>query len=187
MLLLNLFLEFLKVGTFSFGGGMSTLPYIYEMAKNTHWITEERITNLISVSQVTPGPIACNIGTIVGFKTFGVIGALICNLAFVIPAIIFMGVIYKFFNKIQKNKKINEIIIIIRAATLSIIITSSASIFKIAFLNNSEIINLNNLLFLINYRSIFLGIVIYYISKNKKINFIFLIIISGLFAGIINL
>ena len=98
-----------------------------------------------------------------------------------------MGVIYKFFNKIQKNKKINEIIIIIRAATLSIIITSSASIFKIAFLNNSEIINLNNLLFLINYRSIFLGIVIYYISKNKKINSIFLIIISGLFAGIINL
>lgn len=188
MLLLNLFLEFFKIGSFSFGGGMSTLPYVFDMAKNTSWITQESITNLLSVTQVTPGPMACNIGTIVGFKTYGIIGAIICNISFVIPAIFFMGIIYKFFNKIQKNKKINKIIIILRAATLAIIISSSITIFKNAFLNNSEIINLNNFLFLINYKSIILGILIYFLSnKYEKINSIFLIIISGVLGGLINI
>lgn len=161
MLLLNLFLEFLKIGAFSFGGGMSTLPYIYEMSKNTSWITEKSITNLLTISQVTPGPIACNIGTIVGFKVNGVIGALICNIAFIIPAILFMGIAYKFFDKLQKNKTANEIIKIVRAAALAIIITSSINIFKNAFLNNIEINNIN-ILYLINYKSIILAIGIYF-------------------------
>lgn len=188
MLLLNLFFEFLKIGSFSFGGGMSTLPYIFEMAKNTSLISQESITNLLSVTQVTPGPMACNIGTIVGFKAYGLIGAFLCNIAFVIPAILFMGIVYKFFNKIQKNKKINKIIIILRAATLAIIISSSTTIFKNAFLNNSEIINFNNFLFLINYKSIILGILIYFLNnKYKKLNSIFLIIISGILGGLFNI
>jgi chromate transport protein ChrA len=97
-----------------------------------------------------------------------------------------MGIAYKFFDKLQKNKTANEIIKIVRAAALAIIITSSINIFKNAFLNNIEINNIN-ILYLINYKSIILAIGIYFFNKYKEINSILLIIISGLFAGIINL
>jgi len=175
MILFKLFCEFLKIGSFSFGGGMSTLPYMYEMARNTGWITEERITNLISMSQVTPGPIGCNIGTVVGLNTSGIIGAIVCNFAFIIPNICFVGVAYKFFNKIQKSENVNEVIKVIRSAALAIILSSSITIFQSAFLNENGIIN---------YKSIILGLFIYLISKYKKINSILLIIISASIAAI---
>lgn len=175
MILFRLFCEFLKIGSFSFGGGMSTLPYMYEMARNTGWITEERITNLISMSQVTPGPIGCNIGTVVGLNTSGIIGAIVCNIAFVIPNICFIGIAYKFFNKIQKSEKVSEVIKIIRASALAIIISSSITIFQSAFFNDNGIIN---------YKSIILCFFIYLLSRYKKINSILLIIISATISAV---
>lgn len=175
MILFRLFCEFLKIGAFSFGGGMSTLPYMYEMARNTDWITEEKITNLLSMSQVTPGPIGCNIGTVVGLQTSGIIGAIVCNIAFVIPNICFIGIAYKFFHKIQKNEKVSEVIKIIRSAALAIILASSVTIFKNAFFNENGIIS---------YKSIILAVLIYLLSKYKKINSILLIIISATISAI---
>lgn len=179
-----LFLEFIKIGAFSFGGGMSTLPYIYEMAQKTSWIDENSITNILTISQITPGPLACNIGTIVGIKVNGILGAIIANVAFIIPAIIFMGVGFKLYNKIQNNKNANEIIKIVRASALAIVIISSISIFKSAFLNESHDINLKNIFFLINFKSVILGIFLYYFQKKIKLNSLFLILISALLAGI---
>ena len=176
MILIKLFYEFLKIGAFSFGGGMSTLPYIYEMSNRTNWISEEYICNLLSVTQVTPGPIACNIGTIVGYKVSGIAGAFVTNIGFIIPATIFMGIIYKFFDKIQKNEKIKEIIKIIRAASLALVITSSVTLFKTSYLNENN---------LIDYKSIIFGIILLIFYKKKKINTLFFILISAALAGLL--
>lgn len=170
MLIIQLFLEFLKIGAFSFGGGLGTLPYIYEMAQKTSWITEEYIGNILTVSQVTPGPLACNIGTLVGFKVHGIIGSIVANIAFIIPAICFMSICYKILNKIKNNSKVNEVIKIVRSGALVGLVVSSASLFKSAFL-------LNNMQF--NLKSIILFVIIYFFSRYKKINSILLMIISG--------
>lgn len=182
--LIKIFIEFLKIGSFSFGGGLGTLPYIYEMARKTSWIEEKEITDILTLSQITPGPLACNIGTIVGLKTNGILGAIIANIAFVFPAIIFMGVGYKLFNKLQNNKKANEIIQIIRSAALAVLITSSISMFKTAFFNEMQIGELKDVFYIINFKSVILGLIIYTIQRNKKINSILLMLISATLAGI---
>lgn len=189
MILIELLYEFLKIGAFSFGGGMSTLPYIYEMANNTGWISEDVISNLLSVTQVTPGPIACNIGTIVGYKVCGILGAIATNIGFIIPAIIFMGISYRFYNIIQKNEKIIEIIKIVRSASLALIIISSLTIIKMAFFNDFETssINIQNFYLLVNYKSIILAIVLSLLYKKKQINSLIFILISAGISGIIGI
>lgn len=175
MTLIKLFLEFLKIGAFSFGGGLGTLPYIYEMARKTSWITEEYIGNILTISQVTPGPLACNIGTLVGLKVHGIIGSFVANFAFIIPAICFMGVAYKILDKIKNDPKANEVIKIVRSGALVGLVVSSASLFKTAFLLNENMLNL---------KSIILCVGIYFLSRYKKINSIILMLISGI-VGIV--
>lgn len=178
MLILKLFTEFLKIGAFSFGGGLATLPYIYEMAKKTSWITEDYIATILTVSQITPGPLACNIGTMVGFKTSGLIGAIVANLGFITPAICFMGVAYKALDKIKNNATANKIIKIIRSVVLALIITSSLTLFKTAFFQTNGIINI---------KSLILAISVFFISKNSKINVLLLMLLSAIIAVIIKI
>lgn len=73
MIKLKLFIEFIKIGALSFGGGFATLPFIYELANQTQWITQEEVDKMITISQMTPGPLACNMATYVGFKVDGII------------------------------------------------------------------------------------------------------------------
>lgn len=73
MIKLKLFIEFIKIGAFSFGGGFATLPLTYELANQTQWITQEEVDKMITISQMTPGPLACNMATYIGFKVDGII------------------------------------------------------------------------------------------------------------------
>ena len=189
MIIFKLFTEFLKIGAFSFGGGLGTLPYIYEMARKTSWITEDYITNILTVSQITPGPLACNIATLVGLKTYGLIGAVIANLGFITPAICFMGVGYKLINKVKNNNTANKIIKTVRSAALAVVISSSLTLFKTAFLLTDDFVNtdISNMLSIINFKSIILGIAIYFFSKNKKINSICIMLFSAILAVMIKI
>ena len=139
MILVKLFFEFLKIGAFSFGGGMATLPYVYEMAERTNWINKETITSILSVSQVTPGPLACNIGTIVGMNAKGISGALVANIAFILPAACFSGICFKMIKRAQKNSKANEVIEVVRSAAISMLVISSMVLFKSAFIVGNTI------------------------------------------------
>ncbi len=177
MKIIKIFLEFVKIGAFSFGGGLGTLPYIYEMSNRTGWISNEYIGKILAVSQVTPGPLACNIGTITGFRASGFIGAIVANLGFVLPAIVFMTISYKFLNKIKNNEKANEVIKIVRCSALAVMLGSSTTLFKNAFLSDNNL-NLKNIFLCIG-----LGIFIWFSSKEnsklKKINSLGLIFISA--------
>ena len=80
MILLRLFLEFFKAGLFAVGGGMATLPFMYDISTRTGWFTHEMLADMVAVSESTPGPIGVNMATYVGFVTAGVPGALIATL-----------------------------------------------------------------------------------------------------------
>lgn len=94
--LLHLAIEFFLIGTFSFGGGMATIPFLFNLADKYDWFTPSELVDMIAISEVTPGPIGVNMATYVGIKTAGFIGGLISILALTAPAIIVMLFAYKY-------------------------------------------------------------------------------------------
>ena len=93
MIYLQLFFEFFKTGLFAVGGGMATLPFLYDMAEKTNWFTSGQLADMIAVSESTPGPIGVNMATYVGFTTAGFWGGLIATLALVTPSVIIIVII----------------------------------------------------------------------------------------------
>ena len=82
MTLLLLFFEFFKTGLFAVGGGMATLPFLYDMlGRHPDWFTASQLADMIAVSESTPGPIGVNMATYVGFETSGIPGALVATLS----------------------------------------------------------------------------------------------------------
>ena len=96
MILLRLFWEFFKTGMFSVGGGLATLPFIYDISDKTGWFTHQQIADMIAVAESTPGPIGINMATYVGFTTAGVIGSLVATLGIITPDIIIILIIASF-------------------------------------------------------------------------------------------
>ena len=90
MLYLTLFLEFLKIGLFTFGGGYAMIPLIREVVLKHGWLNEAQFLNMIGVAEVTPGPIAVNMATYVGSTQAGFLGALLCTLGVILPAFLIM-------------------------------------------------------------------------------------------------
>ena len=88
MLYLQLFWEFFKTGLFAIGGGMATLPFLYDMADKTGWFTRAQLADMIAVSESTPGPIGVNMATYVGFLTGGVPGAVTATVGLIAPSVI---------------------------------------------------------------------------------------------------
>lgn len=182
----NLIFWFLKIGAFSFGGGLATLPNIYIMANDTGWITESEVTDLISLSQMTPGPLACNIATFVGNRVHGVIGAIFAVLAFIIPAIIYMNIFYKCIQKVQNNKEFNFVMSIVRATGFATMIYGSWRVIKTAiFIENSNLL-LSNIIQMINYKAVLAAIFIWVIVKNTKISAIKTLAIGGILGIILH-
>ena len=86
ILYLRLFYEFFKTGLFTIGGGMATVPFLYKMSTATGWFTHNDVATMIAVSESTPGPIAINCATFVGYQQAGIAGAVMSTLGIVIPS-----------------------------------------------------------------------------------------------------
>ena len=104
MIYLELFLEFLKVGFFTVGGGLASLPFLEDMAEKTGWFTTAQLADMIAISESTPGPIGINMATYVGFTTAGIGGAVLASLGFIVPALIIAGTVSRFLKKFSENK-----------------------------------------------------------------------------------
>ena len=85
MIYLTLFYEFFKVGLFSVGGGVATIPFYMELADKYDWLTTQMLTDMIAVSESTPGPIGINLATYAGFRAAGIPGALVATFSTVLP------------------------------------------------------------------------------------------------------
>ena len=88
MIYLQLFWEFLKIGLFAVGGGMATLPFLRELGVRTGWFTQDLITDMIAISESTPGPIGINMATYVGCNIAGLLGGFIATMGELIPSLI---------------------------------------------------------------------------------------------------
>lgn len=136
MILLDLFLTFFKIGAFTFGGGYAMLPLIQEEVVAHDWLTETDIINFIAVSESSPGPFAINIATYIGSEMAGIIGAICATLGVVLPSLIIIILVAKFFEKFKTNKIVKGCMTGLKPAVVGLIGASVLSIGKTVFVEN---------------------------------------------------
>lgn len=103
-LYLSVFWEFFKIGLFAVGGGPATVPFLFDLSDKTGWFTNQELTNMIAVSESTPGPIGLNMATYVGFKTLGLFGGIVSSFGLVLPSVVVIILIAKFLKNFSKNR-----------------------------------------------------------------------------------
>lgn len=110
MVYLYLFLEFLKIGLFTFGGGYAMIPLVKETVLSYGWLTEEQFVNFLGVCESTPGPIAINMATYVGSVQGGILGSLVATVGVVLPSFIIILIIAAVLKNFTKNKYVKAFI-----------------------------------------------------------------------------
>jgi chromate transport protein ChrA len=104
MILLQLFWEYFKVGLFAVGGGMATIPFLYDLADKTGWFTHAQLADMLAVSESTPGAIGVNMATYVGYTTAGVPGAVIATLGLTTPSVIVILLVARALRQFRPNR-----------------------------------------------------------------------------------
>lgn len=143
MIYLQLFLSFLQIGLFSFGGGYAAMPLVQGQVVTAHgWLSMSEFTDLITISQMTPGPIAVNSATFVGIKIAGIPGALIATLGCILPSCIIVTVIAKLYLKYREMDMLQGVLNSLRPAVVAMIASAGISILITTFWGSSASIAL---------------------------------------------
>ena len=161
MIYLQLFWEFFKTGLFSIGGGLATLPFLYEMSNKTHWFSHADIADMIAISESTPGAIGINMSTFAGFKTAGYPGGIIATLALATPSLIIILIISSFLRKFQESRHVQNALYGLRPASIAMITAAGLNVAKVALVNNDAFLASRNIGDLFLWKAILLGIVIF--------------------------
>lgn len=165
MILLRLFFTFAKIGLFAIGGGLATLPFLYELTYTTDWITMSDISNMIAVSESTPGPLGVNMSSYVGFLQSGIPGSICATLGLVFPSIVVIIIVAKFLEKFKTSKTVSSIFYGLRPASAALIASAGISLVSIAFFKQTD----SGIQFFLP--GIILAVAIYILSaKVKKIH-----------------
>lgn len=140
-ILVKLFLAFLKIGTFSFGGGYAMLPFIQkEIVEKNHWISMSEFTDIIGISQMTPGPVAINSATFVGYKVSGVIGSIMATIGVVTTSFILISIINKILDKFKESTIIKAALAGMRPILIALIIYAFIDLAKESYRDFKSII-----------------------------------------------
>ena len=139
MIYLQLFLSFLQIGLFSFGGGYAAMPLIQEQIVDTHgWLSMSEFTDLITISQMTPGPIAINSATFVGIKIAGLAGAAVATAGCIFPSCVIVTLLAKIYLKYRNVKTFQSVLDSLRPAVVAMIAVAGVSILTSAFWQNAD-------------------------------------------------
>ena len=136
MIFLRLFYEFFKIGLFSVGGGMATIPFLYQLSDKTGWFSRLDLANMIAVGESTPGPIGVNMATYTGYLTgmqqggtlSAILGAVIATLGLVTPSIIIILIISAFLAAFRKNRYVDSAFYGLRPASTALITAAGVSV-----------------------------------------------------------
>jgi len=165
---IQLFIEFFKAGLFAVGGGMATIPFLYDISDKTGWFTHAELTNMIAISESTPGPIGVNMATYVGYTSAGISGSLIATLGLITPSIIVILIIAGFYNAFKNNKYVQAAFYGLRPASAGLIAAAGLSVVVLVVFNQAKFAETGSVLDLINLPSIALMLVLYYFTAKCK-------------------
>lgn len=193
---LQLYWEFFKVGLFSIGGGLATIPFLQDISDRLGWFTYSDLSNMIAVSESTPGPIGVNMATFTGYTTassvlgspiYGVFGGIISTLGLITPAIIVIMIIAKILEKFMDNKYVSGALYGLRAVSMALIAYAGLGVMKVTLLNIDGFTSSGNIADLFVFKAIILAVAIFIAQKFfKKIHPIAFIIISAAVGIIFN-
>jgi len=184
MVYLQLIYEFIKAGLFSIGGGLATLPFVFQMAEKYPWFTVSELANMIAVSTSTPGPIGVNITTYAGLMAGGVLGGVLASLALSLPSVVISTFLAKSFEKYKDSKLIRSAFYGIRPAVTALIAYAGIGIMKTALLNLELYQSTLNIIDLFKVIPIIIFILLLFFTNRFKKHPIFYIAIAG-FLGVI--
>ena len=135
MIYLRLFWEFFKVGLFSVGGGLATLPFLYSLGAKTGWFSTADVANMLTVSESTPGPIGVNMATYAGFDCAGVLGGVVATLGLVTPSVIVIVLIAMALQAFRTNKYVDAAFYTLHPASTGLIAAAGWSVFALVLVN----------------------------------------------------
>ena len=127
-----LFFEFFKIGLFAVGGGLVTIPFLFELTKKFDWFTAQELMDMIAVSQSTPGPIGINMATYAGFKTAGVLGGITATFGLALPSLIIVIIVSKLLSRYAENILVEDIMTAVRPAGIALILQAGIELFKLS-------------------------------------------------------
>ena len=167
MIYLQLFYEFFKAGLFAIGGGMATLPFLYDMSDKMGWFTYADLANMVAISESTPGPIGINMATYVGYTLRGVPGAVTATVGLITPSIIIILIIAKFLQAFKDSPLVDGAFYGLRPASTGLIAAAGLSVLALVLVNPG-VSEGAGILELINIKSILLIAVLYYFTAVCK-------------------
>lgn len=181
MIYLQLFLSFLQIGAFSFGGGYAAMPLIQNQVVQLHpWLSQSEFTDLITISQMTPGPIAVNSATFVGTRIAGVPGALAATIGCVLPSCILVTILAKIYLKYRNLSLLQDILKSLRPAVIAMIAAAGVSILVTAFWGNDiSSLHLDTILSSTNIRAVGIFLLSLILLAKFKMDPIHVMLLSG--------
>lgn len=164
-ILLQLFITFFKIGAFSFGGGYAMLPLIEKEVIQVHnWLTSTEFIDILAIAEMTPGPIAVNSATFLGFKVAGVLGSAVATIGVILPSFIVMSIIFHFISRFKNSPYVDWVFRGIRPVVLGLIASAGVTVGISTF---------------IDIKSIIIASLLFYIVTFKKFNPILAIVLAG--------
>lgn len=135
MIYILLFYEFFLIGLFAIGGGAATIPFLFDLSKKYNWFSFEDLTNMIAVSESTPGPIGVNMATFAGFETAGVKGALCATFGLILPSVIIIVLFAKTVEKFACEKALHHTLKFVQPAVCALILNAAIEIGMLSLTN----------------------------------------------------
>ncbi|MCR4855943.1 MAG: chromate transporter [Erysipelotrichaceae bacterium] len=172
---IDIFLNFLKIGIFAFGGAYAVIPLVEEqMVTNTGWMTFEEFSDLVAIDELTPGPIIINSSTFIGMKLSGVPGAIAATLACVIPGIVIALILVRLYQKYKEIQVISEAMKVLKCMSVALIFSVLIKMFVSAvFPSGVKVLSDVNIL------TLAMMIVSFYVLKRYKTNPLYVMLACG--------
>lgn len=175
MIYLQLFLSFLQIGALSFGGGYASMPLIEAQIVTSHgWLTMTEFSDLVTIAEMTPGPIAVNAATFVGTKVAGVLGALVATAGCILPACVLVMLIARLYLKYRNLTVLQSVLGSLRPAVVAMIASAGLTILMNAFWGGRTVVLANT-----NYVMVAIFVLSFVLLRKTKLSPIAVMVLAG--------
>ena len=168
MVYLQLFWEFFKTGLFAIGGGLATLPFLYDMAERFTWFTEADLVNMIAISESTPGAIGINMATFAGYKAGGLAGGVLATFSLILPSLILVTIAARFLEKFRENRHVEDAFYGLRPAVVGLIAAAGLEVLKVSVFAWDKFVASGAIQDLFYWKAIILFVVLLVVNQKAK-------------------
>lgn len=161
---IDLFISFFKIGLFAVGGGPATIPYLMDLTKTKDWYTMQELTNMIAISESTPGPVGLNMATYAGFSAVGWYGGIVASLGLICPSIIVIILIARFLKDFSDNKYVKAAFWGIRPAVTALIAMAVYNLCKVSLFIETDGVMQPAV------KTMILAVIVFFLMRVKKLS-----------------